>query len=1121
MSNNRFRLRMTCVLLGAVATFIGPEPARAQILYGSIVGKITDQSGATVPGATVTITNKGTNQSRESLADSVGGYDFPNVIPGTYVIKVTATGFTTFAKTDVPVTINNVTRVDVVLQLGSMTETVTVVAEASMLQTDRSEVRAEVTSKELVDLPVPARNYQQLFRTLPGFTPPANAHSIPTNPSRALVFNVNGASRSSNNTRIDGASSTHIQLPHVVAYVPSLEAIETVNVVSNSFDAEQGLAGGAAINVQTKSGTNVFHGSVFEYHTDQHLKAKPFFLPQGQSNPKLVYNQFGATAGGPVKSDKVFYFLAYEATYDRQNRSLFGTVPTAAMKRGDMSESPRAIYDPETGDATGAGRTPFPDNQVPAARISPTARSLAEMTPLPNLAGLSNNYFATGPFNFDRHTVDSRIDWNATEKLHTFARFSVLRYNSFNQQIFGPDLGGPPIGGGNPGNGDGGTYSLTLAATYLFTRNFLVDAYYGYTRMDTNSEQPRLDEKIGLDTLKIPGTNGPRRFEGGWPRFEIGGFTTLGINENYMPYFRRDPQYQYVANFNWSKGRHDIRFGVDVYRQHLNQTQAEFVGGAFHGAQGGFSFEGGPTALRGGLSPNQFNNYAAFLLGLPVRIGTTNQVPDEYKLRVGLFSYYIRDRWVVTPKLTLNYGLRWEYFPFPTRGDQGIERYDPANNKMLICGVGSVPKDCGVEVSKKTFAPRFGFAYRVTSSFVIRAGYGITNDPFATTELLRANYPTLIPLNLEGPNSFQAAGKLENGIPLVIVPDTGNGIIDIPATYAVGTVPENYRRGYLQSWNLTLQKQLSYGFAAQVAYVGTRQVRQLGYLDVNAGQVIGAGQAGRPLVQKFGRTAATTFIAPLGTGQYDSLQATLDRRFSGGLQLEVHYTFSKTMGYIDNSDSTPSVRALAYFQLNRTLRNYDRTHNLEFTNIWELPFGRGKRWGSQSGIVSAILSGWQVNNVLSFISGTPFTVTASGTSLDLPGSTQRADQVKPTVQKLGGVGRGRPYFDPLAFAPVTDPRFGTSGFNSLRGPGVANWDFGLFREFAVSERWRLQFRAEAFNFTNTPHFANPGTNVSSMSVFPDGTIRDLGGYSEITSTFNLAREGIDERQFRFGLRISW
>lgn len=1115
------RLLSAALACFSLVTFVLPQRMYSQVLYGSIVGNVKDATDAPIPGALVTITSRETSQSRQTTTNDVGSYSFSTVSSGSYDIKISKEGFTTVNRTDVPVTINSVSRADFEMKVGALTESVTVGAEAANLQTDRSEVRAELVSKELVNLPVPlGRNYQQLFRTIPGFSPPENAHSVPTNPSRALAFNVNGTSRSSNNTRIDGASSTHIQLPHVVAYVPSLESIETVNVVTNSFDAEQGLAGGAAISVQTKSGTNDLHGSAFEYHSDQRLKAKPFFLPVGQNKPKLVYNQFGATVGGPIRRNKLFYFLAYEGTYDRENASRFATVPTAAMKRGDMSESPRPVYDPLSGDATGANRVQFPDNMIPASRINPIARKLADLTPLPNLPLLTNNFFAAGPFVLDRNTGDSKINWNASQKLSMFLRFSVLNYNSFNKQIFG-DLGGPPIGGGNPGNGDGGTYSATLAGTYILTPNFIVDAYYGYTRMDTSSQQPRLDEKLGLNFLGLPGTNGPRRFEGGWPRFDVNSFTIIGINEDFMPYFRRDPQYQYVANFNWTKGTHNVRFGLDLYRQHLNQNQAQFVGGAFHGAQGGFTFEGGPTSVRGGPSSNQFNSYATFLLGLPTKIGKINQVPDEYNLRVWLHSYYLRDRWNVTPKLTIDYGLRWEYFPFPTRTNRGVERYDPETNKMLICGVGSIPKDCGVEISRRMFAPRFGIAYRATDTFVMRAGYGITNDPFAGTELLRANYPVLIPLNIEGANSFQPAGKLENGIPPVPVPDIGNGIIDIPSAYAVGSVPKKFQRGYVQSWNVTLQKQLRYGFTGQAGYVATRQTRQLGYLDINAGQVIGAGQAGRPLVQRFGRTAATTLLSPLGTGQYNALQASLDRRFSKGLQIGAHYTWSKAIGSIDNSDSSPQIRALAYFDLNRAVRGYDRTHNLQITNIWELPFGKGKPWINNRGVASALLGGWQINNLLSFMSGTPFTVTASGSSLDLPGSAQRADQVKPEVKKLGGAGRGQSFFDPFAFAPVTAPRFGTAGFNALRGPGLVNWDLGVFREFAVTERWRLQFRAEAFNFTNTPHFSNPGTNVSNLSLNPDGSIRDLGGYTEITSTFNLAREGIDERQFRFGLRISF
>jgi hypothetical protein len=1031
---------------------------------------------------------------------------------GTYEVRITASGFQTIVKSDVSVTINNVTRADQTLQVGQVAETVTISAYASTLQTDRAEMRNEVSTQELVNLPLASnRNYQQLFRVLPGFTPPANAHSIPTNPSRALVFNVNGATRSSNNTRIDGASAMSIQLPHIAAYVPSLESIDTVNVVTNSFDAEQGLAGGAAINVATRNGTNEVHGSVFEYHTNNHLKARPFFLPANQGKPKLVFNQWGGSLGGPIKKNSLFYFASYEETWDRRNAQRFGTVPTAAMKSGDMSASPTLIYDLATGDSEGRNRAPFPNNRVPPERISSISRKLADLTPLPNIGtGFStDNYFASAPFQFDRRTVDAKVNWNASSRLTALVRLGVLRYTHKNPQMFG-ELAGPPVfDGSNPGVGDGGTYSTTVGGTYVFSPTLVVDAYFGYTRSDTSSQQPRLDEKLGLDFLGIPGTNGPRLIEGGWPRFQYGsGLTIIGIAEDFMPYFRRDPQFQYVANFNWTRGSHNLRFGMDLYNQHLNQAQAEIAGVALHGASGGFRFDGGPTALRDGPAVNAYNAYSAFLLGLPVNLGRIDHVPDEYAERIWLHSFYIRDRWNATHRLTLSYGLRYEYFPVPTRPDRGIERYDPNINKQLICGVGVVPTNCGVEVSRTRFAPRFGLAYRFTDDFIMRAGYGITNDPFVAAEQLRANYPVQLALGLTSANAFVPVGRLEDGIPAIVRPDYGNGIIDIPGGFAVSSLPQKYERGYIQSWNFTLQKKLAFDFVGQAAYVGTREVRKLGYLDINAGQEIGRGNAGRPLNQRFGRIGATTFITPVGNGQYDALQASIERRFSAGVQFSANYTWSKAMGYADNSDSRPLVQAIPYYDLNRTVRGYDRTHVAHFTGIWELPFGKGRRWVTE-GPMKYIVGGWQINSLLSLMTGTPFTVQAPATTLDMPGSTQTADLVKSEVTKPGAVGRGRLWFDTSAFQAPPLGRFGNTSFNFLRGPGLVNWDLGVFREFAFTERVRLQFRAESFNFSNTPHFANPG-----------GTIGDAN-FGQITGVSNLARENIDERQFRFGLRLGF
>jgi hypothetical protein len=418
-------------------------------------------------------------------------------------------------------------------------------------------------------------------------------------------------------------------------------------------------------------------------------------------------------------------------------------------------------------------------------------------------------------------------------------------------------------------------------------------------------------------------------------------------------------------------------------------------------------------------------------------------------------------------------------------------------------------------VSKKLFAPRFGIAYRATDTFVIRAGYGISIDPYPLARPMRTNHPIVIELDIQGPSTFQPAGRLADGIPPIPVPDLGNGIIDIPGNITAQTLPKRFNRGYVQSWNLTLQKTLKWGFVGEVGYVGSRQVRQLGFRELNWAP-IDTGRRGQQLFQKFGRTAGTRLVTPIGGSHYDSLQARLQRRFANGYQVEVNYTLSKSIGIAGapNSDNVLLINIPEFYHLNRSLSSFDRPHNVQIVNITELPFGKGKRWLNQGGLVSAIVGGWQINNVLSFYSGTPFSVTASDVSLNAPGNAQRADQVKPKVKILGGVGPGQPYFDPFAFAPVTEHRFGTAGWNTLSGPGVSNWDFGLFRNFPIREKLMVQFRMEAFNFTNTPHFNNPGANVSNLRLNPDGSIRDLNTFSEILSSFG-------EREFRLGLRISF
>jgi hypothetical protein len=1108
------------LVLGSLAL---TSSAVAQVLYGSMVGNVQDSTGAALPGATVVIVHEETKLTRETTADASGAYTFTAVPSGTYAVTITLAGFRTFTRLGVPVTLNNVSRIDASLQLGEIAETITVTSEAPLLQTDRAEVRAELREQDLRELPVPlGRNYQRLFKVLPGITPPVEPHSIPSNPSRALEFNVNGASKSSNNTRIDGVSTTNVWLPHIAAYVPALESLETVNVVTNSFDAEQGLAGGSAINVQVKSGTNKLAGSAFEYHTNEAMRAKNYFDPPESEKGKWRYNQFGGTVGGPVVRNKLFYFTSYEGTRDTRNASVTVSVPTEALRRGNLSAAPNPIYDPLTGNADGTGRTAFPGNIIPTNRIDPIAQKIINLLPLPNVRNADGsipeqrNYFVQAPLEFNRWTLDTKVNWNATPKLNLFARYSHLDFWTFNETVFGQQLQGRPISlPGNPGTGAGNTYNFSAGATYTLSNTIVADAHFGYVRMYTGVEHSDIGEQFkGRDFLGIPGTNGPRPFEGGMPLFDFDVYEDVGISERYMPYYRDDDQYQTVANVNWLKGSHNLRFGTDIYFQALNHTQPE-LSGTYYTARGGFQFRGNPTLLRGGPGSNQFNSWAAFLLGLPNEYGRLLEVDAPYTTRMRSYSIYARDQWQIGSKMTLSYGARWELFPTPTRADRGLERYNPATNMMEIGGVGSVPKDLGIKIEKGLIAPRLGMTYRATESLVFRAGFGITNDPYSLARPMRTNHPVLINLVVPSRDSWAAAGRLADGIPAIAEPNLGNGVIPIDGNITAFTFPDEFNRGTIRSWNIAVQKQLMWGFVGEASYVGTRQIDQMGFRELNWSP-IGGGSAGRQLFRQFGRSAQTRVVGPIGDSQYDGLQTRLDRRFADGFQVGVSYTLSKSTGIegAPNSDQPAAIKIPEFYHLNEALSAFDRTHNLQITNITELPFGRERRWLNRGGVLAAIAGGWQVNNIISFYSGTPFNVTSADTSLNAPDNTQRADQVKSNVDILGGIGRGNAYFDPLAFAPVTEARFGTAPFRVLRGPGVANWDLGVFREFRLPRGANVQLRVEAFNVLNKQHFDNPGGNVSNLRLNPDGSIRDLNGFAEVLTATN-------ERQVRVGVRLGW
>lgn len=1103
---------MSAALAVLAMTFSFCVVSKAQNLYGTLTGNVTDSTTAAVPGAKVEAVNSETGVAREVMTDERGMYSFNDLQTGNYKVTIRTPAFSNFMAEGLPVEAGTVRRLDARLQVAQISESVTVDAAAITLQTDRGEVIAQIGKEEIADLPMDGgRNFQSLLKVLPGLTPPEELHSDAGNPQRSMGSNANGASYSNNNTRIDGATVSYPWLPHIVAYVPPAEAIQTVSVITNSFDAEQGMAGGAAMNVTIKSGTNQFHGSAWEYHNNSALKARNYFYClytcSGDPNQpaKNLQNQPGFTLGGPIKKNKLFFFSSWEMTTRRLNASGLRTVPTDPLKRGDFSPYGANIYDPLTGNPDGTGRSLFPDRQIPTARIDPAAATMSSLLPQAILPGVSNDYFASASYKFNRYNSDFKVNYNPTSKATVFARYGFSPSDVYDPQAFGK-AGGDAMNGGQPGRAIGLIQNASVGGTYMLSPRILVDANIGFTRLRLSAENDDIDSNYGLDVLKIPGTNGSDRLQGGIPRFTIGSFSSFGNPNVSNPFLFRDNQYTGVMSLSWIKGAHSIRFGAESTYYTINHFQPQVK----YGPRGSFNFTGGNTALKGGASPNLYNNWADFLLGLPADMGKDVQYINPGAVRMPSYGFYIRDQWQVNRKLTLSFGTRYEYYPFATRDHRGGERYDPDTDKVLIGGVGGVPTSTGVDVGPGQLAPRIGVAWRATNKTVVRGGFGISIDP-NSFRYLRDAYPAVISLQITAPTTYQSAGSLRTGLPPVIGPDLSTGTIVLPKDVGTTSFPKDYNRGYIESFNVTIQRELGWGFLGQAGYVGTRAIRQTALININSSDSAGTGQAGRLLNIKYGRTADIKMMIPFNSATYDSLQTRLTRRLAGG-SFGASFTFSKSINYADNSDSAVSWNGPSMYERNKAQAGFNRPKNLQVFFVQPLPFGRGHRFMSE-GILARVTGGWQLNGIFSVMQGRPFTIGTNATSVNTVGNLQTADQLKEFVEFYGGIGRGVSYFDPNAFGPVSDVRFGTSGRNILFGPGVKNLDGSVFRTFRIRERVSMQFKWEVFNVSNTPAFGNPGATASSASRNPDGTVKATSGFTEVTSA------SATERRMRFALKL--
>jgi hypothetical protein len=1131
-------LRLTRFALVVLAMALGPRFAAAQVLYGSLTGNITDPTGAAVPGVHVEALNQETNVKSESNTDDRGIYRFTNLQIGLYKVTVSAKSFRTYVETNVQVQPNEVRRVDSQLQIAQTTESVEVSADAVVLQTDKADIHSEVTSQEVQELPYmggEGKNFQSLLLLLPGAATTAGsgeANSEAGNPARAITVYMNGVSSQANNTRLDGTPVPYPWLPVNIAYVPPGEAIQYVNVSTNAFDAEQGAAGGAAVNVTIKSGTNQFHGSLFERNTNNYLAAvHNYFSPASLNrNPKNIFNQYGFAFGGPVwipklvhGRDKLFFFLDYQGTKRRQYAQAVNlTLPTAAMRTGDFSATSTTIYDPLTGNPDGTGRTPFAGNVIPSNRISSAAAKMASLIPaLTRPNSYFNNYDAYGGTQYNRDSWDFKGNYNPNSRAMIWGRYSVSPMDIIAPLDLGA-AGGDAFNGGNAGHAGGRVQVSAVGVTYTLSPTLVLDGNGGYTRQNIGANGDVQDGPFGTDVLHIPGTNGTGPNYAGIPAFQITGINNLGNPGTGSPFQFRDNQYLGAINVTKVKGSHNIRGGFEISKVGLNHFQPQ--GGVFQTPRGSFRFDGTLTSLKGGAAVNSgspSNGWAQFMLGFPSETGKATQLFNPNALRFATWSMYVRDSWQITRNLTINYGVRWEYYPIYAHDHYGAIRYDQATHNILIGGEGGVPWDTGASSSKKDFGPRLGLAYRLGARTVIRSGYGISIDP-DNMRNQRNQYPNTVISDYAPPASYQFVSyagvpnsdgamqvSLADGIPLPSFPDITTGTLKPSTTLSQTTYlpsistasfPVNFDRGYYQSWNFFIQREFSSTLVAEAGYVGTHGVHVDQIVNINA-STPNAGTAGRQLYPYI--TGDVNQYTPFGDMTYNGLQTRLRKRI-GSSFIAVAYTYSKAINTgSDNGDGGLFRNYPLSYRLNKAISGFDRTQTLNLSYVYQLPFGKGHTLLNH-GVGAWITGGWQITSTLTRASGLPFTVGTSS-NLNAPGQGNSANQISDTVKILGGHDTNTPYFDGSTFANPPGGVLGTTGRNILRGPGLFAMNGSISRTFAFhNEKLKFQLVGEAFNITNTVVFANPLSTCCWVTNATTGAV-NYNGFAVINNTVSNPR----------------
>ena len=1125
---------LACVLGISATTMFG------QAVNGTLLGTLTDSSGAVVPAAKVTVTEQGTHIPHTTETNASGNYVFPNLPPGNYDVASEAHGFKKVTRTGVRLDVNQSVRVDMTMELGAVTETVEVSGAVPLLKTDRADVSQNIETTQLEQLPVGGanRNFQNFLQLVPGTDKPHRDHSDFFNAQDTLSVEVNGQSREFNQLAIEGVNDDE-RTGLLQIYVPPAEAIQTVDVTTSNYAAEFGRAGGAVTNVILKSGTNNFHGSLYEYNRVSALQARTYFQHTSTGAPsplaRSTFNYYGGTIGGPIIKDKTFFFFDLLKIDDIRGQFQNFQLPNDAFRGGDVTAAITSgkanIYDPFTGNADGTGRvqifsTSAPNvatiqgrngpvdafnplckaatcpNIVPVALMDPIALKILALVPHVTGPGIGNNYQQNTQFRKNSTSFDTKIDHNFTQKDLLAFRFSRAVQNPFQQPIFG--LAGGPANGGFQGQGEQHEQSGAVNETHISSPTLIMETRAGISHYRNTTVTPDHGSTATTD-LGIPGAN-LDAFTSGLTQIEVqNGFGNplVGYSAS-QPWDRGETNINVVNNWTKISGNHTLKWGADIRRLRDDLVQAQTFG-----PRGHFVFGTGTTTLNGGAgTATQANNFAAFLIGAPTQVGRDISLVSGSWRETEAF-FFGQDTWHASSKLTIDAGLRWELYVPATPSRAGrYSNYNPATNRLVIAGIDGNPLNLGRQTYYKYFAPRLGVAYRLSEQTVIRAGFGISYEPF-TNNQYAFNFPVRQNQGTNQANSF-AQPTWAGGLPATF----SNGF-PAPSTVAIaqdGTVtPSNgdpynvvdqhFQEPYVESYNLSVQRALPWELVLNVAYVGNHGVKiPVAYNinaaltpAVNANGTLGNTCTVEALCTAFGRTAATTFLFKPTVSNYNSLQTRVDRKFKGGFLLTTSYTWAKALAYRSDmgaDDGAPDN--YIDFQRNYSVTSRNRAHTFVQSYVYELPFGHNKHWLT-SGPASWILGNWGVSGVLTLMSGAPLHFTASGTSLNAPGSTQYPIQIAP-FHVLGGIDT-QPWFDTSAFCqPQTTPNaanpncpvvangvLGNMRRFQFAGPGLFNLDAALFRHVPIGEKMGIEFRAEAFSITNTPHFSNPSVSLTSST----------------------------------------